>query len=185
MSPPQSSNPSIPQSLNPSIPLRDGRTVQVRTVRRSDTDLFVGFFDDMSPKNRDFMHGFRFDRENAEAITRDPDDGNWYRVVVVAPGPTGERIVGYCWITPVTGPKPFLGIGIMDEFTNAGLGQGLLRLMVHDARERLGLARVWLGVWSDNPRAMRAYEAVGFREDPDTPRKEFDGRTEVYMVVGT
>jgi len=166
--------------------LRDGRKVYARAVQASDADLLVAYFDAVSQENRDFMHGFRFNRENAEAITADPDDNAWRRVVVVDRAEPGERIVGYSWITPTRETperKPFLGIGLVDEFTNAGLGQALLRLMIRDAGQVLGLARLWLGVWADNPRAIRAYEAVGFRQDPEMPPKDFDGRKELYMVV--
>ena len=157
-----------------------------RRVQPSDTDLFVGFFDGVSAMSRGFMHGFQFTRENAERIAANVDDPNWYRIAVVDRLPEGERIVGYSWITPTSETpdrKPFLGIGIMDAFVNAGLGRALLRLMIHDASDVLGLERLWLGVFADNPRAIRAYTIVGFREDPDRPPRDFDGRTELYMVV--
>ena len=146
------------------------------------------FFEGVTPANRQFMHGFKFDRENAERITANLGDPNWYRVVVVDRLPEGERIVGYSWITPTRETlehKPFLGIGLVDDFTSAGLGRGLLGLMLRDARELLGLDRLWLGVFADNSRAIRAYQAAGFAEDPDMPRKDFDGRAEMYMVART
>ena len=168
--------------------LKDGRAAYARAVQVSDTDLFIGYFDGISRKNREFMHGIRFNRENAECITGTLDDDTWYRVVVVDRTGSGERIVGYSWIMPTREtpePKPFLGIGLVDEFVNVGLGKALLRLMIRDARDVLGLDRFWLGVWADNLRALRAYRRVGFREDPDLPRKDFDGREEIYMVVQT
>ena len=167
--------------------LKDGRTVRARVVERSDADHFMEFFERISPENRQFMHGYRFDRETAERITRTLDDRTWYRVVVVNQTESGERIVGYSWIQPMAAQdaKPFLGIGLVDEFTSAGLGRMLLRLMIGDAREVLRLDCFWLGVFADNPRAIRAYEAAGFRDDPDMPPKDFDGRTEVYMVANT
>ena len=169
------------------IGLKDGRRVRARPVERSDADLLMAFFEGITPENQQFMHGFRFDRETAERIAGTLDDRTWYRVVVVDRTESDERIVGYSWIQPLEAQdaKPFLGIGLVDEFTNAGLGRALLRLMIRDAREVFGLDRLWLGVFADNPRAIRAYEAAGFRQDPDTPPKDFDGRIEVYMVACT
>ena len=158
------------------ICLRDGRTVYIRNVQKLDTAFFMRFFEDMSAKSRDFMHGFHFTRENAQAITENPDDKNCYRVVAVVQEPLGERILGYSWINPVKGDYPFIGIGIVDEFQNVGLGKTLLQSITEDAREQLKLKRLWLGVWADNPRAIRAYTAVGFREDPKKPPKNFEGR---------
>ena len=161
--------------------LKDGRTVSARGVQASDTGLFSGYFDGMSQRNREFMHGFRFDREMTERITGALDDETWYRIAVVDQSKSGERIVGYSWIQPLRNPeaKPFLGIGLVDEFTNVGLGRALLRLMLRDAGRVLGLDRVWLGVFADNPRAIRAYEIAGFTQDPDMPPRDFDGRTEL------
>ena len=88
--------------------LNDDRVVHARAARATDTDLFIGYFDGVSQTNRDFMHGFRFSRENAEAITADPEDNAWHRAVVVDRTKTGERIVGYSWITPhQDGPDGF------------------------------------------------------------------------------
>ena len=168
--------------------LKDGRVVHARRVRASDTGLLVAFFEGITPENRQFMHGFQFTRENAERITADVDDPNWYRMAVVDRQPGQERIVGYSWITPTSETperKPFLGIGIMDTFVNARLGRALLRLMVRDAGQVLGLERLWLGVFADNPRAIRAYTIAGFREDPDMQPKDFEGRIELYMAMRT
>ena len=167
--------------------LKDGRAVCARAVRAKDTGLLVEFFEGVTPENRQFMHGFKFDRENAERITGTLDDETWYRMVVVDRTGSGERIVGYSWVRPLKSreAKPFLGIGLVDEFTSAGLGRALLRLMLDDARELLGLDRLWLGVFADNPRAICAYRAAGFVEDPDMPPKDFEGRTELYMAAKT
>ena len=133
------------------------------------------------------MHGWsaRCDQSHAESITAHADSDHWHSLVAVVPAPPGERIVGYSWINGIGGPDiPMLGIGIVDEYHNAGLGSKLLRTMIEDAR-RLGLERVKLGVWADNLRAVHVYKSVGFRSDPAIPAKDFDGRTELYLVVET
>jgi len=167
--------------------LKDGRIVRFRNVRSSDAELFLGFFEGLSPQSRDFMHGWsaRCDPEHAQSIVAQADSESYYGLVVVASAPAGERIAGYSWVTGIGGnDMPMLGVGVVDEYHEVGLGSKLLRSMIEDARQ-LGLARVKLGVWADNPRAIHVYESVGFRRDPCLPSKVFEGRTEHYMVVDT
>ena len=180
-------------SVDRQIELRDGRIVRFRNVRRSDTELLLGFFDGLSVQSRDFMHGWsaRCSREHAESITAQADQDSYHGVVVTVPADQAhppaseERIVGYSWIADVIEWRaPGLGIGVVDEYHDMGLGSALLRSMIEDARQ-LGLDRVRLGVWADNPRAIHVYESVGFRSDPGIPPKDFDGRTELYLVVET
>ena len=62
------------------------------------------------------------------------------------------------------------------------MGKALLLLMIEQA-QTLGLDQIQLGVWADNPRAIHVYEGVGFQIEPTLPAKDYDGRTELYMVV--
>jgi ribosomal protein S18 acetylase RimI-like enzyme len=175
------------ESVERNVELRDGRIVQFRNVRSSDAELFLGFFDGLSAESRDFMHGWstRCDRKQAESIAAQAGSGDRYGLVTLAPVSPKERIVGYSWISGIEGADiPLLGIGVIDEYHNVGLGRALLRLMIDDAR-RLGLERVRLGVWADNPRAIHVYKSVGFKSDPAIPPKDFDGRTELYLVFET
>lgn len=57
-----------------------------------------------------------------------------------------------------------IGIGVRDEW-DRGYGTEATRLLVGHALETLNLNRVWLEVYEDNPRALRAYEKVGFRRE--------------------
>lgn len=47
----------------------------------------------------------------------------------------------------------------------AGLGKQILMAVLDMAFNKLGANRLWLEVFDDNVRAIRAYEAVGFRRD--------------------
>ena len=175
------------------LPMRDGRTVWARPVRASDSDRFMTFFEGLSAESRDFMHGWSgpgaCTAEHAEKLAAKAASEEHCGLIVLATRDSDARMAGYCWIDGVKsghclGDLPGLGIGIVDECHGAGLGQALLRLTI-DTAWRIGLVRVRLGVFADNPRAIRAYEAVGFREDPEVPPKDFDGRAELYMVVET
>jgi ribosomal protein S18 acetylase RimI-like enzyme len=79
---------------------------------------------------------------------------------------------------------PMLGIGIIDAYHEAGLGRVLLRTMMAFAGE-MGYPQIRLGVFTDNARAVHVYRKVGFVDDPSMPAKDFDGRTELYMVAET
>jgi len=46
-----------------------------------------------------------------------------------------------------------------------GLGRPILRQVLAMAFDELAASRLWLDVYDDNRRAIRAYEAVGFRDD--------------------
>jgi ribosomal protein S18 acetylase RimI-like enzyme len=150
------------------IELKDGRVIKTRTVRNSDTELFLNFFDGLSARSRSFMHGWSTlcDRKHAESITAQADSDNYYSLVILTSGPAKERVIGYSWIQGLKGSGiPLLGIGIIDEYQNVGLGRILLRLMIERAKH-LNLDRVKLGVFDDNPRAIHIYESVGFQIDP-------------------
>lgn len=171
------------------IELRDGRTVLTRDVRAADADLFMTFFEGLSARSRDFMHGWSrpqaCTREHAESLAAKGDLDGHCAVIVLDSTASGDRMVGYCWIDGLGAPSiPMLGIGVVDEFHEVGLGRVLLRTMIERGR-RAGAARVRLGVWADNPRAIHVYDSVGFRIDPEGPARDFDGRIELYMVVDT
>jgi isopenicillin-N N-acyltransferase-like protein len=175
---------SLPEERD--LRLRDGRTVSFRPVRPDDGEMFHGFFSGLSAQSRDFMHGWSglHSREHGESLALKVRCSDHYAVIAVPAG-TAERIAGYCWLDGVhTADMPMLGIGIVDEFHEVGLGRLLLRTMIDHAR-RLGWPRLRLGVWADNARALHVYRSVGFQEDPSKPPRDFNGRTELYLVVET
>ena len=167
--------------------LADGRFVWIRRVRASDAPLFETYFAGLSEQSRDYMHGWSGSRactlEHAQALAAKAASGDHVAVAVLAPGPGGERMVGYCWIDGLAGDDvPMLGIGIADDYHEVGLGKLMLRLMLAEAGRR-GFEQVRLGVWEDNSRARHVYQTVGFRLDPDRPAKVYDGRVELYMIA--
>lgn len=75
-----------------------------------------------------------------------------------------------------------LGI-IIGERSHWGRGYGpeaMTALLDYGFRQ-LGLDRIRLTVYADNPRALAAYLKVGFHETGRTPAK--DGRTDVHMEL--
>jgi isopenicillin-N N-acyltransferase-like protein len=176
-----------PLSIEPERALlRDGKEVRLRFSGPTDGALYFDFFGGLSEQSRDFMHGWSRmrSREQAETLalkTRCND----HLAILALPSKELGRVAGYCWLEGIkTAETPMLGIGIIDAFHEVGLGKVLLRAMLTQARMR-GLPQVRLGVWTDNARAMHVYRSVGFHDDPSYPAKDFDGRTELYMVADT
>ena len=77
----------------------------------------------------------------------------------------GNRVVGWCDIQPVPrdtmAHSGILGMGVIDGFRGAGIGDALMDATLKAAR-RFGLTRVELTVREDNRRAIVLYEKFGF-----------------------
>ncbi len=172
------------------VPLKNGRTVRLRAACPSDAPLFLGYFAGLSAASRDYMHGWSAESActpaHAEHLAARTATEDHCALVALDGEPGEERIVGYCWLDGLCGEEriPMLGIGIIDEFHEAGLGRALMRRMLEHAAG-LGLERVRLGVWENNRRAMHVYESLGFLPDPTRPARDFDGRRECYLVAET
>ena len=54
-------------------------------------------------------------------------------------------------------------IYLVERVYGKGVGEALLEFCLDNARRR-GFEIVWLGVWQENPRAIRFYEKHGFRK---------------------
>lgn len=78
------------------------------------------------------------------------------------------RVVGWCDAIPrereTMRHAGVLGIGILPDYRNCGLGERLIHSILGAARAR-GLVRITLHVRADNTRAIRLYERLGFRHE--------------------
>jgi RimJ/RimL family protein N-acetyltransferase len=74
--------------------------------------------------------------------------------------------------------KAELGILIGDKsYWNRGYGTEVMRLLLNHGFTTLNLNRIFLRVYEDNPRAIRAYEKAGFVHEGRLRQAEFhDGR---------
>jgi len=68
------------------------------------------------------------------------------------------------------------GIVITAKMQDKGYGKEALKRSVEYGFNDLGLSRIFLGVYADNPRAIHVYEQCGFKE---YDRNEVD----VYMEI--
>jgi ribosomal protein S18 acetylase RimI-like enzyme len=80
-------------------------------------------------------------------------------------------------------PMEIRRIYALQEFIGQGIGSGLMKSAIEEARTR-GCDCVWLGVWEQNPRAIAFYKKWGFCE---VGRHTFmlgsDPQTDLIMVL--
>ncbi len=92
----------------------------------------------------------------------------------------GEDIVGYITlrILDVDSAERRLGFVIVDDSKRGrGFGKALVSMVVDYAFSKLGATKVSLGVFENNPAAIRCYESVGFH-------RVVKYETECYMCLG-
>ncbi len=93
-----------------------------------------------------------FERQLAIEIQPDPKKDLWI-------------FVGNCGLLEIDWQNRLAEIGIHigeKSYWNQGFGTKVLRLMLKHGFENLNLHRIWLRVFENNQRALRAYEKAGF-----------------------
>ena len=118
----------------------------------------------VTPENMNSYHQQYIDGHNSVALTM----------------VDGEEIVGYTTLRiPADNPtERRLGFVIVDDSKRGtGLGKALVAMTVDYAFRKLGATKVSLGVFENNPAAIRCYESVGFHR---VVRQE----TECYKCLG-
>ncbi|MBC7878294.1 MAG: GNAT family N-acetyltransferase [Anaerolineales bacterium] len=65
-----------------------------------------------------------------------------------------------------TNPLELQRIYTLQEYIGKGVGPGLMRESIREAKER-GFNSLWLGVWEKNERAIKFYEKWGFKKVGD------------------
>lgn len=111
------------------------------------------------PDDMNSYHGQYIDGKCSRAMTMVDDN---------------EEVAGYITLRiPADEPsEQRIGFVIVDDSKRGrGLGKALVRMAVGYAFNTLGAAKVSLGVFKNNPSAIRCYESAGF-ERVDKPEKE-------------
>ena len=75
------------------------------------------------------------------------------------------QVVGWCDIMPRDADAPtigVLGMGVVDDHRGKGIGEALIRAALTAAQGK-GFDTIRLDVRTDNERAVKLYEKVGFR----------------------
>lgn len=119
--------------------------------------------------------------ENAAAFNaiRSPEEG------FVFYARAGGRLVGYGRLDRGRGDAAGLGVvalTVLEAYRRKGIGQALLRALLHAATEESSLHRVWLSARPDNAPAIRLYEKLGFIRDANHPPGRWAIPGEITMV---
>lgn len=80
----------------------------------------------------------------------------------------GWKLIGNCRVFEIEWVNSSAELGIMigdKSIWNQGYGTEVMTLLLRHGFETLNLNRIYLRVFSDNPRAKRAYEKTGFVEE--------------------
>jgi diamine N-acetyltransferase len=149
-----------------------GKRVRLRGVERSDIPKFVEWLNDP-----EVMDGIliRYPISQAEEegwfdrMLSRPADERVMGIEIRAPGSDGEaeswELVGTCAFNSIDWRVKSAEFGIMigeKRYWNQGYGTEAVRLLVQHGFDMLNLNRIFLHVFVTNPRAIRAYEKVGF-----------------------
>lgn len=106
-----------------------------------------------------------------ETVGRDPSR------VIFAIRPKGvEGIIGFVEITAINTVHHSAQIGIRigeEKDRNQGYGREALQLAQYYCFNHLNLNRVWLSTFRHNARAIRAFQAAGFKKEGVLRRAEF------------
>jgi RimJ/RimL family protein N-acetyltransferase len=99
----------------------------------------------------------------------------------------GEAAVGFAILRDWGSPERVVQVKrVAVSYPGHGYGRLLLSEVVNAAFEETDVWRLWLGVFPENIRARRAYEAVGFRAEGMARGNAFQGgvyRDELVMAL--
>ncbi len=121
---------------------------------------------------------------------RPPDEHNLVIEIPDNDDKTGEpvwKMVGGCGFFNLDGRNRSAEFGIMigeKDCWNKGYGTAAVRLLVQHGFNTLNLHRIYLRVLENNPRAIRAYEKVGFINEGRQRQAEYkDGHYRDLLVM--
>jgi RimJ/RimL family protein N-acetyltransferase len=143
------------------VVLKNGRTLRLETYRPEDKEALVSMYGSMSPEA--ITWGMPpYDRARIERWTSNPSN------TINLLARSENRVVGHLQVSSM----PFSrrkGVGelfiyIHQDFQNLGLGTKMMKRAIDLAKER-GLHRLGLTVVTDNHRAIKVYEKVGFKKE--------------------
>lgn len=156
------------------IQLRSGQALLLRQVHPEDARAMLNYLERTSAETH-FMvrlpEEVTFSLEEEQALLADCLSSD-RRIMLAAFA--GDCIVGNVAIAPVgerykVRHRANLGIAIVQEYCNCGLGTILMQEGIAFAREA-GYEQAELGVFADNAPAIHLYRKCGFRDTGRIPR---------------
>jgi GNAT superfamily N-acetyltransferase len=153
------------------VALRNGRTVRLRAIWRSDEEELLQAFDRLGPQARymRFMHSVREANlpRLRKALDSFPEKG--LAIAATVPADDGIDIVGSAtFVLGSRGDDCEFAVSVVDDWAGAGLGRVLMTALIEAARRR-GLREMTGFVLAENGPMLRLAGKLGFavRRDPD------------------
>jgi len=162
----------------------EGALVRLRAVEEDDLPAIHDMFNDPDVQRTlsiTFVQPLAGTRAWWEGMRANP-----HTAAFVIETLAGE-LVGVCSLEDVHSPSrsAALGIWIGKPFWDRGLGSDAVRALCRFGFREMNLQRIGLSVYDLNPRAVRTYEKVGFKEEGRRRRGIFvDGRPCDVVVMG-
>lgn len=185
-----------------------GDRVRLRAVEREDLPTFKKWINDPEVKQglgiylplsmadeEDWFTGVRNrppDERNLVIEIRQPIElsnlpGDKDLLSENGPGEAGWKMIGGCGFFNLDGKNCCAEFGVMigdKSCWNQGYGTEAVRMLVQHGFNTLNLHRIYLRVLENNPRAIRAYEKVGFIHEGRQRQAEYkDGRYIDLLVM--
>lgn len=147
------------------LKLKNDVEVDIREVKLTDAQAVIDYMKIVNQETKNLtreVDEFKFTVEQEEKIIQNAIDSEdnymctvWYGAKLISlsgiHGSSLKRLKH----------RVNLGISILQEYNNLGLGTALMKLLIEKAKE-LGKTKIELDVRKDNPNAIKVYKRVGF-----------------------
>jgi diamine N-acetyltransferase len=164
-----------------------GERIRFRAVEKDDLPYFVKWLNDPEVRQGILLHN---------PVSQTEEDG-WYERMLARPvdehvmalevkgppaesGEDGWRLIGSLAFDNIDWHVRAAEFGILigdKTYWNQGYGTEAVRLLVQHGFNTLNLQRIFLPVFENNPRAVRAYEKAGFTIEGRERQAEYmDGK---------
>jgi RimJ/RimL family protein N-acetyltransferase len=184
-----------------------GERIRFRGVERNDLSTFINWYNDPEvlrgisvylpfsmADEEDWFEGMRkrpADEHNLAievSLPREQADLSGERVGETANEGGEERwkLIGSCGFFNLDQRNRSSEFGIMigeKSYWNKGYGTESVRLLCQHGFNTLNLNRIYLRVFENNPRAIRAYEKVGFSHEGRQRQAEFRDGKYIDIIV--
>ena len=162
----------------------EGKLIRLRPVEEKDVHLIHDMFNDPQVQRTlsiTWVQPYSGTREWWEGSRRNPGTAPF--VIETLAG----EMVGVCSLEDIHAPSRSgsLGIWIGTPFWDRGYGTDAVRTVCRFGFAEMNLQRIGLSLYDVNPRGVRAYEKVGFKEEGRRRNGMFiDGRYVDVIVMG-
>ncbi len=151
---------------------KDGRDVIIRVPDLGDAEGLMNYINELvdedapilTNERQTYASEIRYVADEVQKIL----EGRLIALVAIA----GNKIVAHAEIRRGSGRASHvgtLGIGVLKEFRNLGLGQELIRLLIELARSQ-GYKLIKLEVYAGNAPAIHIYKKLGFVQTGFVPK---------------